>query len=380
MDVRPLILYDRSRVLKDWFCPRARYWQYEFAGRGVVSDKLAHELLLGLALHDGLAEIALQWREAGEVDVSAIARACAQKVFDAIIAATPAETPDFDRFAKEQSTLVQGLLLGFYRHVWPSMMPTGSKIIQVEKEGLYPHGDGLGFMHKADLVIEDPSGEWWYWEYKSTSSNDTEWVNSWQTAVQLHSTVKGIEVELNHPVTGVIVQGLYKGYESYGKQNSPMCYAYVRPGQPPFVKESIRYDYSQGYKRSPVWELAGGIEKWVAEMPAEILQDQFPQTPPIFIKDSLVDAFFRQRAVREHEIRNARSLEAANEVNYFDETFPQRFDQCRPPWGRGKRRCEYLKLCFGPPVDPLQAGYTWRVPHHEPEFVEQQELTKGQEG
>jgi hypothetical protein len=108
-------------------------------------------------------------------------------------------------------------------------------------------------------------------------------------------------------------------------------------------------------------------------MPDHILGDQFPQAPPIFIKDDLINAFFRQRTYREQEIALATKLisehkddaEAVEEI--LTVAFPQRFDQCYPS-GFGKP-CPYTRLCFGPQgLDPLQEGYNWRDEEHLAEY------------
>lgn len=344
-------LYDRSRVTTDWQCPRRRYWQYEYAGKGVVTGTTALELHMGTVLHDGLAAIA------GGASVDDIAPLAYQQLYTAL-----ATEDDYDtiNFANEQATLVEGLLRGFARHVWPALCERYPTIIAIEQEMTYEH-DGLVFMSKPDLILADSSEEWVYIEYKSTSTKKTEWINSWNTAVQLHSTVKAVEATLGKAPSSVIVQGFYKGFESYGKQNSPFCYAYSRKGQPPFSKDEVRYDYAAGFRRTPTWEMEGGVKAWVEKMPDTLLADQFPQTPPIFLDEKLIEKFFEQRALREKEIA------AATEAS-LDASFPQKFDACSPGWGRG---CPYKQLCFSHVSHPLEAGFTWRTPHHQLELDQQ---------
>lgn len=199
-------------------------------------------------------------------------------------------------------------------------------------------------------------------------------MNSWGTAVQLHSTVKAIEHTTGQAVTGVIVQGLYKGYESYGKQGSPFCYAYHRAGNPPFTTDQYEYEYKPGFRRVPTWEMDGGVKGWVARMPDTLLVDQFPQVPPIFVKEDLLSTFIEQTAFREDLIRATRvnladPAYADEHAALLNRYFPQRFDQCQPAWGRP---CGYRKLCHGRVEDPLSEGFEWRQAHHQPE-AEQQE-------
>jgi hypothetical protein len=137
---------------------------------------------------------------------------------------------------------------------------------------------------------------------------------------------------------------------------------------PPFQKEKLSYTYMAGFKKYPTWQLEGGVKKWVEGMPANILSQQLPITPPIFINRDLVDAFFRQRAAREHKIRQAREDILSPLVNQqvknglLDEVFPQHFEECSPAWGDG---CPYKKLCHGNVADPLKVGFDLRHSHHQ---------------
>lgn len=368
METKPLYLYDRSRVVQDWKCPRSRYWNYEFEGRGVVPNTTSIELHMGIIVHDALCAIATFTKNEQEVDIDTIASLAYRQMFDALY---NDELPNEAReFAKEQASLVEGMIRGFFKIRWPQLLTQYPKILFVEGEMLLEH-DGLAFMSKPDLVMGNDE-ETVYVEYKTTSSRKDAWINSWSTAVQLHSTVRAIEKTHGITIDSIIVQGLYKGYESYGKQSSPFCYAYKRAAHPPFSKEEITYDYKPGLKRFPVWELEGGVKAWVEGMPEVILADQFPQTAPIYIKDYLVDAFFAQRANREHEIKMAMEvIDAAQKLGDMEHRdkilnsgFPQRFDQCTPSFGRA---CPYIKLCHGRDIHPLEAGFTYRQPHHEAE-------------
>jgi hypothetical protein len=355
---KPLIVYDRSRVTTDWQCPRKRYLNYEYLGKGLVPNHTHLELYLGTAVHDGLAAIARG------VPVDLLADTARLQVETGLTGdGLEAE------FAKEQAALVEGMLRGFNRYAWPRLTTQYPKILWVEEEMLYHH-DGLTFMARPDLVVEDAQGDIWYLEYKTTSSKQDGWINSWDTAVQLHSSIRAIEETKKVKVTGVIVQGLYKGYASYGKQNSPFCYCYKKAGNPPFSQDQHLYEYKPGFKRTPTWEMAAGVAGWVGQMPDALLADQFPQTPPIFVKDSMIDAFFAQRNVREREIEMATTLLEMIDQNPGDPSdkdavlntaFPQRFDQCNPGWGKP---CAYRLLCHSHVDDPLQHGFTEREPHH----------------
>lgn len=382
MGHRLIRLWDRSRVVTDWQCPRKRYWQYEYKGKGVVTAGTSLELFTGTVIHDCMAAIAKHYQDKAELDISTLARNSYNQLFDVL---KPEDENDRDgfEFAVEQGTLIQGIILGFYKHAWPRIVAEYPEVIVYEGEmerRSAPTEDSrpqLVFMSKPDVLVRSAEGLTAYLEYKSTSSKKPEWINSWETAVQLHSTIKAVKETTGIDVDHVIVQGLYKGFESYGKQSSPFCYYYRRNGNPPFTANEISYEYKAGMRRHPVWELTGGVEGWVGSMPESILAEQFPRTPPIFFNEDLIEAFFRQREMREWDINLALESLETNDEDYktfiMDKHFPQRFDQCTPAYGKG-RACEYKALCHGrQDQDPLNLGLVWREPHHEQEAEQQRE-------
>lgn len=373
LDNKIIKLYDRSRATSDWSCPRKRYWNYEYGGRGIVSASINQAFYMGSAIHDGLAAIAQFTSRDEDVPIDAIAEAAQQQIYAALAGAEDNDS-DTIQYANEQAALGEGLIRGFYKSIWLDLLKD-QKIFLVEEEMTFKHnGFGLGdpngnyiFMAKPDLVVENTDGTLTYIEYKSTSSKKDSWILSWNTAVQLHSTMRAIEQTTGRKVSSVIVQGLYKGYEAYGRQSSVMCYGYRRNGTPPFSKDETSYEYKAGFKRIPVWEMSGGSKVWVENMPLDVLGEQFPQTPPIFPSEMMVTEFFKQRAFRESEISMAMELmseDGTDDSGMLSGAFPQRFDQCTPAYGYS---CDYRHLCFGYNSDPLKNGFQWRESHHKPE-------------
>jgi hypothetical protein len=367
---QPLIFYSRSHVVADWQCPRRRYWNYEYGGRGIVGNDIQKALEEGIALHDALSEIAIQHRDKGAVDIDAIASKARQHTYEKILASMAGEAENVAMdYAGEQAALVEGIVRGFYRYQWPILISQYPTVMLVEQEITYEHGR-VTQMSKPDLVLgNQETGEVWYIEYKSTSSKRPQWVNSWSTAIQLHATARGIEQFVHQPITGVIVQGLYKGYESYGKQSSPFCYAYTRGGNPPFTRPDVRYEYAAGYRRSATWLMEGGVKAWVAGMPEEILVNQFMQSAPIFINEEVLDRFLWQVESREVKIKDAVAKLTGEEnpaiiQEIMDEVFPQHFSECQPAWGGS---CSYRQLCHGGVREPMKVGFQWRESHHQSE-------------
>lgn len=367
--MKTIRLIDRSRTVTDWKCPHARYLGYEADGTGYAPASGSLALSTGIIIHDALAAIATYQKNEGMVPIDTIAALVHAEMMKSL---TPEDIvmAEAVEFAKEQSALAEGMIRGFHKHVWPRLMHAYPTIVAIEAEVEYTLGDGFIFMAKPDLLVEDAEGSLVYIEYKSTSSKQDKWINSWDTAVQLHSSIKAVEQTLGRAPAYVHIVGLYKGYESYGKQNSPFCYAYMKKGNPPFTSDATSYAFKAGFKRYPTWELEGGTKAWVETMPENILGDLFPMTPAIMVDDTLVERFFKQRLIREQEIAQAmqdlgdadtNAQSEGRQERILNAVFPQRFDQCAPSFGYG---CEFKRICHGGEPDPLKAGFLPREPHH----------------
>lgn len=362
-------LYDRSRVTTDWRCRRRRYYNYEHNGTGIVSGTAAYELYFGTLIHDAMAAIAIQ-TQSGSVDIDAIAGAGRDQLFEALSGAGGDGTADSNReYAAEQSALCEGLIRGFYRYAWPKLLDLYPEIVVVEQEVVTSYG----FMVKPDLILKNEDAIV-YVEYKTTGNKSDKWIDSWKTSPQLHAYMKAILDATDIEINAALVVGLYKGYESYGRQNSPFCYAHSRAAQPPFFEQELLYSYKAGYKKTPAWELPGGVKEWVAGMPLDILQEQFPMVPPVYYNAKLAEAFFRQANFREKEIENGMrflkmTMGEDEKQEILDAWFPQNFEGCRPSFGS---HCPYASICIdgGSPDDEK---WQPREPHHSSEVLKNDE-------
>lgn len=356
----PLIFFDRSRRVQDWKCRRSRYWAYEYEGLGISPAKRALYFDIGDHLHRGLAALLRQ-----EGDLEEIVR----DVVEGFRGVTHnLEGPK----QEEQCALVEGILRGWARVVLPRILQE-YRVLHVEEEFPYERGR-LRLGVTPDALLERLTDETlWYREHKTTGYLDDRWFPQWPKAIQLHSTAQAVGARLGREVTGVIVGGLYKGYENRkagGRQESIFCYGYVRPAT--IGGEETLYEWRAGSRKVPVWEMPGGVRRWVQQMPQHVVEAQFAETPPIFLNDLLVEAFWRQTEPREVEIREAREAIALARshgdeeavTDLLDRYFPQSFDQCAPAIGSA---CPFSDVCFNPIIqrDPLRSGlYVWRRPHH----------------
>ena len=374
MDTHQLIFHSRAASDADWSCQRQRFYQYNFNG-GIVKNNLTLELFFGTCLHDALAAIAHQHSLDGAADIDKIATDSAAffaKTLTEYYTKGEGELPQTSPnwlLMMEQSTLLEAMLRGFYKQHWPTLIAQYPVVVGYEKETIFPH-DFTGklnkkgpFVYKAkpDLMLaEDQSSPVIYVEHKSTSTKKPEWISSWEYAMQVHGSAKAIEFTLDREVLGTIINGMYKGSTMYGKFSSELVYAYVTKGNPPFNKQVILPGYKAGAKKTPVWELQGGVKAYINQLSPETLSEQFPQTPLIFTNESMAEDFFRQRAMRESKVKDSITLMDTVpdniKLNIMDEVFPQSFSKCSPSFGRA---CDFLGLCHGPQSvkdDPIGSG------------------------
>ena len=364
-EVKPIIFH-RSGAETDWSCRQKRYWGYELYGTGVNAPEHPYELYLGTLIHDGVAAMA------HDVPIDQIAQAGVTQLRAKLLEGRERDS-DAQFLADEQCALAEGLLRGFHRAHWPRICADYPEIVLCEKDLPYDYnidGRPLRFVSKADLVRRDKEGQLWIFEWKTTGSIKEEWINSWQTAAQVHAQMKVVEQHLNEPVAGCIVQGFYKSYVSqWNRLESIFAYAYHHPGNPPFEKPRWAYEYKAGLKKYPIWNRDGGVKQWVAEMPLPLLQSQFPQTPPIFANEQIIEDFFQGQGLREIEIKDHRPDDPWDPANKraMMQYFPKMFTGCNAY----NRICGFKRLCFGSPVDPLSIGFEPRVSHHQ---LEQESL------
>ena len=380
MDVRPII-FSRTAATVDWQCRMKRFWNFEFAGRGLTAPELPYELYLGQLVHDGVAAMAHNV-PIDEIVKAGITQLKAKLLEGLMPDGSPRElNSDAQLFADEQCALAEGMLRGFYRVCWPGICVEYPEVVMVERELVYDYevdGHLLRFLSKPDLVRRAKDGSIWVLELKTTGSNKEEWIKQWTTAVQVHAQLKAVERALGEEPAGCIVQGFYKGYldRRYGRWESPFCYAYHSPGNPPFEKPKWALEYKYGLKKHPLWLKDGGVKQWINEMPLPMLASQFPRTPPIFIQERLIEEFFLQQGLREIEIKKHRAEHRQDGPLplSFHRTFPKQFESCNAY----SRVCQYKRLCFGAPVDPLTIGYTQRYSHHplEEEALRNEEVSK----
>ena len=374
-----LILYSKSHAEIAWRCQREEYLAYLWGGTGIRTMEAQFELEFGSIIHESAHTI---------IDLlkTPIAGYSASKAARGLIEAkAPAFKWDATE-AKQWGSIAAGLVHAYHTRILPGLL-TEFEIVDVEVPMVYPidPATGLWFVAKPDLILKRrQGGGLWYVEHKTTSKIDAAWLNSWTTAVQIHSGLMAAQRKYHQTFDGCIVLGWFKGTKDYYAsskdnkqiQNSPFAWGWVSRGAPGVFEDRYlakRPDKWKGWEKFPTWTY--GVEKWVDEqMSADVVLSQFARTPPITVRVDLVERYFNQlRFAAKRIVRAKQQLATATCVqdidNTLDEFFPQSFSQCSPTWGRGK--CWARDFCWQSWVqaDPLASGlYVRNSGEHRAEF------------
>jgi len=341
---------------------------------------------------------------------------------------------------QEQCTLLEGLVwtwvaaaLDQFHEEW--------KVIEVEQEHVTVVGctcgigdrlgtaeehsarscAGIGWMTRGDCITQRrTTGTYAYHDFKSTGMNSGNWRDTWYHRVQVMAGVLGAEdalratVDPSVTIDEIYIQPLYKGrhaatWDPIAKaavgpkfQDSPLCYGWHRPGNPPMVEEAwaAKYDYvdedgakrrlTKDYTRKGIWTLPEALWKangalspshywvrWIA--PTGVLADVWNPIGPIYREQWKLDQFLTQMAAEEQQwqsrvwgLYNVASGGSGWETETFqralDTLVPQaRGEACQNAFGD---RCSMLPLCNRAEgwQTPEAIGFIARRPHHTPEL------------
>lgn len=441
-----LWLVDRSRHDADLgHCARARYLGYHAGPHGYGWARQAQGMpaVTGNAVHSPLAGVlaTVQATDALPDDVAVhheIQKARAE--YEAIVQSrglTLTNDPaQLQLRVAEQTTLLEGLVWTWVRGVLPQMLDDW-RVVSVETEDVTVLGctcglgdrigtaedhdarecRGLGWMTREDAIWQHrTTGVYSYHEFKTTGDANKGWEDQWAHRVQLVAGVLGAEQRLGATIDEVYVHGLVKGrFQSEWNaeerkasgpkyQNSPLCYGWRRPANPPLDLEDWQLTHGyvdvagknrklgREYQRAGIWEMPYEFwhpegtdtlsvsDYWVRALaPTGKLADCFKLVGPIYRDDARLRQFIR--TVVAHEGRWQDTLWALHEAAERGETWvteagqalldtliPQsRGDACQSYFGD---TCQFLGLCNQAPgwEDPALMGFIPRRPHHAPEL------------
>lgn len=390
---------DGSRIDKYQSCPRARWWGYEYGGRGLQSSRLSLPLLTGSAGHEGLAFMLMPASGDLEHAVAHARRWYEKKVREAEIDLEQSE----DQFyvAQEQMALTEGLLRCFAKTTLPRLLEE-FEVLEVEREEdeiLVLHGDGetwteLRLMGRVDaLVRERSSGDLYLWSFKTTATWDKRKDKSAEHDQQGLSEAWLLEQRLGEKIMGVQMIHLVKGRRAEHPKGSgrwvtfsPLIRGYRRHGTVGTeYAHSWEWDDVDGshrlsgkWERFDVWtDYAGGVKQWIEDLDALMIQPQAPS--PLEAQILTPMPYFRQPEDMQNWLDSTRAqeLRVAERSSYIqgaiptdlsttrllNEHFPQYRHSCHYP-----SDCQFLRLCFGSEDyrrDPVGTGdFKWRSLNH----------------
>lgn len=290
-------------------CPRRRYLSNHFGptGYGITSRSESLPLATGLSVHEAMEHLCRILQKENRLPTAEETRAIVAQVrgsyerkvdargFRGILAG-----PLTDETIKEQSALISGLVWTLRLKFLP-WLHESYRIVSLEEERLHflsctcaagplepaqhiARGcEGIAYMLRRDILAERRGASTLaYFEIKTTGWESDAWAEQWETKPQL--ALGTLDVDKQFPgkeVTELYILGVGKGrrardkYETVAegeptrkKQQSPLCYGYCRPGNPPLLADDWLPGYewvnqdgetkraSRQHKRRGVWELA----------------------------------------------------------------------------------------------------------------------------
>lgn len=434
---------DRSRYkLGTARCARARLLGYHWGptGYGITNRSDSLPLATGIYVHEGIAAFGGILKQfdrlptleetrgiIAEVRAAYVARVEARGFLGILSSEHTAET------ITEQSALISGLLwalrLKFLPWLWQAY-----RVLSVEQERLHflSCTCGAGPLDAAQHIARGCQGKVLmlrndilaqrrgattlaYFEAKTTGWESDAWADQWESDPQLGLGTLDVQQTFGAEVSELYILGLQKGVrrrekddpQGRRKQQSSLCYGYLRPGNPPLVGDDWLPAYewidengelkrkSRAHVRTGIWEIANGDysawtayhqqdptltpeEFWVRMLPASVLDKVCFLLGPMNRQDHQI-ASVRTSMIGEedrwqvmlwqlYEAQQQHPWASPEYQTLLDRVNPQSW-QCRP-FGRD-HQCEFYGICHKEEgwQDPIGSGrYQPRRPHHQAEL------------
>lgn len=425
------LLFFTSRTARDnyFFCPRFRYLSNHWGptGYGIQPEKTSVPLATGARVHDVLHPVLQYCVEHDQLPPNDVVGQAALNALEAYRESVRAhglsywgDDPAYLRMVQEQEHLITGLPLLWVIHQLPRLLQDWRVVLAEPREvsvyrctcglgdGIPPwqaHVDrqceGIGLQSGPDFIAQHrQSGSYRYDEFKTRGSNLTDaWAESFETRVQIQLGTLGVEQKLGIDIEQVYLHGLCKGQlrssKDFGEyQDSRLCYAWLKKGQPPLSDDEWAYEYEwwdavenrsrrlgKGYERTWVGEFPGGLPAWIQTLPEYTVSKMLRTVGPLlrnpFVKQAALEQWVMLEAQIQEALGQIYETLSCNGWNWASESvqgdldlfFPQSWDCQR--FGR-RYACAMKKICHREPgwQDPLSNGYVPRRPHHPPELAQ----------
>lgn len=245
-----VIYTDRSRTIEFQRCPRARYWGYEYRGRGVAPIRLSIPLAVGTYVHVGLGAMLSDVRDERPVDVDEAVR-MALAGYDDLIqrrGLNVEANAEMQFTYQEQRALIEAMIRAYAIRRLPLLLEE-FEVLEVEREdefelgpvpvGVSANTDGnlarvvpveepLSWMSRADgLLRRKADGDLYVLSFKTAGDWDIRKENENSHDMQGLSESAAIEDRLARDWERVHVEGAFNpaepastDYENWLKRES----------------------------------------------------------------------------------------------------------------------------------------------------------------
>ncbi len=398
---------DRSRIIQYQRCPRSRWWQYEYQGKGIVPKALSIPLTTGTHVHAGSDPLLRNAMDGKDLDIEAAVKIGLDGYWRDVT------TRGFDLeeneiaadVAKEQASLTEALIRLMGMKVVPWLLEDGYKILAVEQECEWEIAPSLVMMGRPDAVmLHKPTGEIhllslktkknWDSRADKANSHDDQGISEavcWEAS---HGA------RLVEKVAAVVMPTLLKGNRKQNKktkqytQSCPLIrgwrqenrgqtrYAHSYQWDDEFGQKKLAMNGGSKWESFNTWDEPGGVKAWMEQLATGTVQPEAGD--PLAQSVMIPTPYYRQEADIKNWKQQVKFQEVRiNETNFqtrgtngayheLDWAYPQYRHSCHYPGD-----CSYLDLCYGPPQmaeDPLATErFMWRIPHHKSELVQIEE-------
>jgi hypothetical protein len=418
-------------------CLRNRWLSNDIYGSGLANKSLSVPLATGLRTHEALENLLLWCKDQQDAGKDPdppdeIVRDCIEtsiskyetEVDECPLADVAADSEEIDVIVEEQSTLLGGLTWCWRLTRLPWILQDWN-ILAVEEEfelilnctcGLENVGtpdihqergcNGIVLMTRPDLMIEHKESDLVaYVEFKTEAYVDKEdYPDKYYDNVQLALSCAAAERVLDKKVDQIFVHGMSKGgrrgnynsitkkYESPKRQQSPLCYSYYKPENPPMWGMDVSPNYykivdgqrwgcskGRGYEKKGVWEIPfdTDLPKYEYYTKECLTEDerasQIRVVGPLDHPGFLVEKLLREMAAFEENYRE--KVDYVEEImrqsgSYFSEECQEALDETLPrSWDcfRYNGHCAKNLICFEKNGwdDPLTSNkFELRQPNH----------------
>jgi hypothetical protein len=418
-------------------CMRKRFLQFSaLNGYGFVRNSNSLPLATGIYVHEALAGV-LRWAKMTQtlnqtIDVesaqfAATVRPLISKQIDAYKSLVTAKgflniegAEEIKHIMEEQASLIEGLTWGWCRAMLPDLLANFT-IVDVEEEELFPVGEDIVQMSRPDFILRRKvDGKLALADFKTSSYVNESYAAEYRNSIQMAVGTLGAEHRLKEPIEFYYIFVLVKGqrkneyeqstgdYSGPRRQNSPFCYGYCRPANPPLEPDENwqpkwkylgadgkKHTLGRNYEKTPIWKGSfsykpkdmTNAEFWARSIPMDVLEEHFVQIGPYERQDLLIPEYLKEMVHEERRyIQNLWKLfEFETETGSGWETLAYQDKLCElfpRSWNcySFSSPCPYIPVCFKHPgwTDPLGTGkFVLRTPHHGPET--EQALARGVE-